>query len=471
LGANHKDSPYGSKLLVLKRVLTAWLMETEQMMKITRRKVMIGGTMGAFFGPFIAGKTLAQDAGLVPDADFDQTDALQAAIDAASGSGHLFLGAGRYRVSGLRLPSGFMLTGVPGATVLVHAGSDPLLLVEGQEDVSVVGMGFDGSGAGGELWHGGLVHVSDCDNVTIRDCAVGNTALNAITLLASSGRVENCRVSGSDYTGIFIYDAAGVWVDGNTVTDCGNGGIRVWRGQAGADGTMVTGNRIGGIDWTDGGNGQNGNGINIFQADGVIVADNHISDCAFSAVRLNATNNTQISGNTCLASGEVAIFSEFAFTGSVIAGNIIDGAAAGISMTNFNDGGRLAACTGNIVRNLYARSEVNPDLDSPYGIAAEADAIVSGNIVENVPGTGIVAGWGPYLRDVTISGNLVRDVEIGITVSVADEAGAVSVVGNTITEARQAAITGNAWWDIVSDDLAAEAERYPQVTLRDNRVL
>ncbi|WMT91261.1 TIGR03808 family TAT-translocated repetitive protein [Pelagibacterium sp. H642] len=438
-------------------------------MNITRRRVMIWGAMGAVSGLLAPVKILAQDVGLIADAEFDQTERLQAAIDA--GSGHLFLPAGRYRVGQLRLPSGFMLSGVPGATILVHAGADPLLLAEGQSDISLVGLALDGNGAGGELWHGGLVHVSSCESVTIRDCTIGNTGLNGITLMASSGRVENCGVSGSAYTGIFVYDAAGVSISGNTVTDCANGGIRVWRGEAGADGTIVSGNRISGIDWTDGGNGQNGNGINIFQADEVIVADNHISDCAFSAIRLNATNNTQITGNTCIASGEVAIFSEFAFTGSVIANNIIDGAAAGISMTNFNDGGRLAACTGNIVRNLYPRSEVNPDLDSPYGIAAEADAIIAGNVIEAVPGTGIVAGWGPYLRDVTISGNLVRDVEFGIVVSVAAEAGAASVVGNTITDARQGAITGNAWWDVVSADLATEAERYPQVAVRDNRVL
>ncbi len=37
-------------------------------------------------------------------------------------------------------------------------------------------------------------------------------------------------------------------------------------------------------------------------------------------------------------------------------------------MTNFNDGGRLAVCTGNIVRNLYEGSETNPDLDTLTGL-------------------------------------------------------------------------------------------------------
>jgi putative cofactor-binding repeat protein len=63
---------------------------------------------------------------------------------------------------------------------------------------------------------------------------------------------------------------------------------------------------------------------------GVIVADNVISGNAFAAIRLNATNDTPVSGNYCLSSGEVAIFSEF----------------------GFDSDGRLATCTGNIVRNM-----------------------------------------------------------------------------------------------------------------------
>ncbi|MAN76397.1 TIGR03808 family TAT-translocated repetitive protein [Pelagibacterium flavum] len=439
-------------------------------MKINRRRFIAATLIPALSGSLMARAAFGQMVPAWPDAATDLTGTLQAAIDGARDTGHLALPAGRFSTRGLRLPSGFMLTGVPGATQLVHLGSAPLLGAEGEANIVLAGLSIDGSGAGGEVWHGGLVHFADCENVTIRDCVVSNTALNGITLMKSSGRVENCRVSGSDYTGLFVYDAAGVSIEGNTIAECGNGGIRVWRGEAGADGTIISGNRISGIDWADGGNGQNGNGINIFRADEVIVSGNHISDCAFSAVRLNATNNTHITGNTCLASGEVAIFSEFSFTGSVIANNIIDGAAAGISMTNFNDGGRLAVCTGNIVRNLYEGSETNPDLDTPYGIAAEADAIISDNVIENVPGTGISAGWGPYLRDVTISGNLVRDVDVGIVVSVAEGAGAASITGNTIIGARQHEMVGSAWWDVISSDLAGEAERFPQIVVEGNRV-
>lgn len=443
-------------------------------MTVSRRTFVSGSAALVFSAPIAARGALAEDElyRLVPDADFDQTATLQLALErAADSSGRLFLPSGRYFTSTLNVPSGLMLTGVPGRTVLVHRGSEPLLSVTDGEHIVVAGLSLDGDGSDGEQWHGGLVHVVNSTEVTLRDCRAFNTALNAISFLGSSGSIENCVASDSQYTGIFVYDSAGLRISGNRVFDCGNGGIRVWRGSPGPDGTIVTENTISGIDWRDGGNGQNGNGINIFQADNVIVANNSISDCTFSAIRLNTTNNTHVSGNSCLNSGEVAIYSEFSFTGSVIADNIVDGASGGISITNFNDGGRLATCTGNIVRNLVSGSATNPDLEFPYGIAAEADAVISGNVVENVAGTGIVAGWGPYLRDVAISNNLIRDVETGIGVSVAPGAGAAIVSGNTISGARRNAIAGSAWWDVVAPDLPADAASYPQLSIGDNTVL
>lgn len=436
-----------------------------------RRQFIAALSLSGIAAPFPA---RAQPAmlGLLDNPAVEQTFELQAAIDAAAvRTGRLDLPAGRYLTRSLTLPSGFILSGVPGATVLVHAGSDPLLLIEGADGVLVWGVSIEGSSAGGERWHGGLVHIEACENVTLRDCIVGNTQLNAITAINASVTIDNCTISDTDLTGIFVYDGRGVRISGNTISDCRNGGIRVWRGESGHDGAIVTANTISGIDWTEGGNGQNGNGINIFRADGVMVTGNAISDCAFSAIRLNATNDTIVSGNTCLRSGEVAIFSEFAFSGSVISGNIVDGASGGISMTNFDHGGRLAACTGNIVRNLPTGSRVNPDLVTPFGIAAEADAAVSGNIVEAVAGIGIVAGWGPYLRDVSIANNLIRDVETGIIVSVAPDAGAAAITGNTISGARRYAITANLWNEIASEDLAADASDYPLLTVSGNTIL
>jgi uncharacterized secreted repeat protein (TIGR03808 family) len=440
-----------------------------------RRRFIASLSLGGLGSSIAMSSAMAQSAqddrlaALIPNASHDQTATLQAAIDAASG-GRLDLPAGRYLTGTLRLPTGFALTGVAGATTLMQNDSGPVLLIRNSANVTIEGLSIDGNQAEGDLWHGGLVHIADSQAATLRDCIIFNTRINCVSIMNSAARIESCDISRSALTGLFVYDCHGVIAQGNRIHDCNNGGIRVWRGENGPDGSIVTNNRIWNIDWTEGGNGQNGNGINIFRADGVIVSDNYISDCAFSAIRLNSTNNTQVRGNTCLNSGEVAIFSEFTFSGSVIASNIVDNAAAGISMTNFNEDGRLATCTGNIVRNITPSSAVNPDT-VPYGIAAEADAIVTGNAVDNVPGVGILAGWGPYLRDVTISANLVRSCEVGISVSVAEGAGTAVVSGNTISSSTAHAMVASRWWDIATTDLAADAQRFPHVRVRDNTVL
>src|SRR5690606_15652058 len=125
-----------------------------------------------------------------------------------------------------------------------------------------------------------------------------------------------------------------------------------------------------------------------------IVADNRIKNCAFSAVRGNAASNLQIRGNTVSSLGEVALYAEFDFEGAVIANNIVDGAALGISITNFNEGGRLAICQGNIIRNLFTRGKPLVDQEARgIGIGVEADTIVSGNVIEKAPVAGIWLGW------------------------------------------------------------------------------
>ncbi len=88
----------------------------------------------------------------------------------------------------------------------------------------------------------------------------------------------------------------------------------------------------------------------------------------------------------------------------MIAGNTVDGAAFGVSVCNFNEGGRIAVVQGNIIRNLIPKRPIGtaPDDDAGIGIYVEADSAVTGNVIENAPSFGIVAGWGKYLRDVAI---------------------------------------------------------------------
>src|SRR6202012_3725163 len=131
-----------------------------------------------------------------------------------------------------------------------------------------------------------------------------------------------------------------------------------------------------------------------FRASHVIVRGNFISQCAFSAVRGNTASNIHIEGNSVADVGEVALYSEFGFEGALIANNTVDGAAIGVSVTNFNQGGRLAVVQGNLIRNIVAQrpAGTDPNDGAGIGIGVEADTLVSGNVVENAAVIGIAAG-------------------------------------------------------------------------------
>lgn len=177
----------------------------------------------------------------------------------------------------------------------------------------------------------------------------------------------------------------------------------------------------------------------MFRAGSVLVSGNRISDCAYTAVRGNAASNIQIIGNSCERLGEVALYAEFGFQGAIIANNLVDTAASGISVTNFNEGGRLAVVQGNLIRNLVRR-EQEPEDKRGEGIAVEADAVVSGNTIENAPTVGIQIGWGAYMRDVAVTGNVIRGVRVGISVTNAADAGKCLIANNLISNAKDGAI-------------------------------
>lgn len=408
----------------------------------------------------------AIDLGLLADADADQSEefarAWQFAVQARR---PLLLPPGRYRVANVTMPAGGRLTGVPGASVLASAGDGPLLVARGAADLAIGGVVLDG--AGGALAAGegdGLMSFSDCAGVRIRDVAFRDSTGNGLSLRRSSGVVSDCVFSGCAETALFCLDGAGLDIVHNRIAGIGNNGIRIWRSEPGEDRGTVTANRIERIEARAGGSGQNGNGINIFRAAGVLVSGNTIADCAFSAVRANAASNCQIVGNACYRLGEVALYAEFAFEGVVIASNLVDQAAQGISVTNFNDGGRLAVVQGNLIRNLVTR----PDSEDRrgIGISVEADCAVTGNVVEGAAEIGILVGWQSYKRDVAVVGNLVRKAKIGIGISSDLGGGLVFVTQNMIAGASQGGIRAMEKSIPVGPDLVrASPEAFPNLAV------
>ena len=282
-----------------------------------------------------------------------------------------------------------------------------------------------------------------------------------LTLRAAAGRVERSRSHANRTIGIDIAMARGMAVTDNVVADCGDTGILVRRDAEGEDNTLVSGNRVSNIRADSGGTGQNGNGINLDKANGVIVADNRVDSCAFSAMRAFSSDTLAISGNVLTRSGEMALYVEFASEGAIVSNNLIDGGNGGISFANFAEhGGRLGICAGNIVRNVTGGPRY-PDGNAQIGagISVEADMAVTGNLVEDCV-WGLKLGWGPHLRDVNASGNIIRRTKIGIAVSVVEGGGPALISGNLITGASEGAILGMRWEDVATGELAAARKRW-----------
>ncbi|GGK22230.1 TIGR03808 family TAT-translocated repetitive protein [Salinarimonas ramus] len=399
----------------------------------------------------------------------ERTGALQQALDAAAAAGRpLALAPGDYPVTGLRLPAGGVLVG-PRSARLRQASGGPAVSASGVGAARVVGMTIEGLGAG--VGDAPLLSAVDVGDLLVEDVAFAGAPGPAIRLERSGGRVRGCVVAGAR-VGLFSLDATGLAVAENTITDCLDNGIQIWRSQKGTDGAQVIANRVARIRAASGGTGENGNGINVFRAGGVLVADNVISACDFSAVRNNGGDGIQIVSNRAQDCGEVALFTEFGFEGAVIASNLVDGAAHGIVSTNLNEGGRMAAITGNVVRNLFRRPAVEGGQEArSYGIFAEADAAISGNVIDGVPDEGLRLGWGPYLRNVAATGNVLRECGVGIVVSVVEGVGPVLIASNLITGARRAAILGHRWDETATGDLAREgADAWAHLTIASNAV-
>jgi uncharacterized secreted repeat protein (TIGR03808 family) len=419
--------------------------------------------------------TLGRDVtqyGVRPGSPDDQTRNLQRAIDeAARAQVPLALPPGVYRTGMLRLSSGTQLLGVRGATKLVFNGGASMLQSEGANSIGLSGLTFDGGNIPLPTRRG-LVHCIGGRDVRITDCEIAGSGGSGIWLEQVSGDISGNIFTAITTTAVVSFDALGLIVSRNTILGTNDNGIEILRTAIGDDGTLVADNRIEDIKAGPGGSGQYGNAINAFRAGNVIVRGNRIRNCDYSAVRGNSASNIQITGNSVSNVREVALYSEFSFEAAVIANNTVDGAAVGVSVCNFNEGGRIAVVQGNIIRNLLPKRPIGtaPD-DAGVGIYVEADSSVTGNVIENAPSFGIVAGWDKYLRDIAITGNVIRNAFVGVGVSVVPGAGTALVTNNMISETPRGAVVGLDHARAVTTDLSADgAQRYAQVVVGTNAV-
>lgn len=440
------------------------------------RRTILSTALASAAAAALAAPALARTPGrarLEPRGDVPVGERFRKALHEATAAGQpLVLDAGTYTVDGIRIPEGAAIVGRPGLTRLRGETGGPILVADDLRRARLEGIVLDGTTAvDGE--GPGVVAARRVADLRMSDCEILGGGVHALALEGCGGRIARSTFGSAAQAGIFALDSTGLSIEANDVRDCRNGGILVWRSAPGEDGTQVIGNRIARIAALGGGTGQNGNGVNVYRAGNVMVAQNVMTDCAFSAIRSNGGSNLQVLGNQCLRSGETAIYAEFAFEGAIVANNLIDRAAHGISITNFNLGGRLATVSGNIVRNLSTRG---PYVSDPpgfgCGIFVEADAAVTGNVVENAPLAGMGVGFGPFLRDVVVSANTIRQVGFGILVSVVDGAGPVMLTDNLIRAARRGAIVGFRHAVPATGDLVAGASpEWKHLTISGNRAL
>lgn len=438
-------------------------------MRIDRRHLLLGSLTGIAVAPLSAYGLDAAQFGVRPGAADDQSRALQRAIDQAAGRGPLVLAPGLYRAGDLKLPAGAQIVGFRGATRIVLSRTTSLLTAEGSDDVSLAGVTLDG--ANQPLLQGrGLVNFISSKAVRITDCSIDRIGGNAVVLERCSGHVSGNVIDGAADNAVYCNDNTGLIIASNTIRNSGNGGIRIWQSANRHDGSLVADNTIEDTDARAGGTGENGNAINVFRAADVIVRNNMIRRAAFSAIRGNAASNIQIIGNNCAELNETAMYAEFGFEGAIVAENVIEAAENGIAVTNFDNGGRFATVHGNLLRNFGPRRPASAPEGAGIGIAVEADIAVTGNVVENAPNVGIRAGWGPYLRNVTVGANVVRNAGYGIAVSVVSGAGDAAITGNVIDGAKLGAIVGMEWAKPVTGDLAREgSDGFPRLSIAGNR--
>jgi uncharacterized secreted repeat protein (TIGR03808 family) len=449
-------------------------------MVLDRREMMIGSAgLGAGLataagpraalaqgGNADAGTLSVTDFGVRPNARSDQTKALQTAINTAAKNGAiLHVPGGTYRTGMLILKSNTVLSGVPGQSILKHQGDGVLLAAKLAQNIHLSGLVLEGKTAqGGNEYDSALLSAVKIKSLTVTRCKITGGIANGISLNKCSGQIADNEITKAYQTGLFCNNSLGLDISHNHVHDCGNNGIQIWRSSPGEDGTIVAHNRIDDIRSEAGGSGENGNGINVFRAGSVHVTGNRITDCSFTAIRGNAASNFQVTGNSCARLGEVAIYAEFGFEGVVITNNLVDKAAMGISVTNFNEGGRMAVVQGNLVRNLFLRKG-----DRGVGIAVEADSMVSGNVIEGAPAAGIQIGWGKHLRDISVTGNLIREAGIGIGVSSAPGAGYAFITNNMISKTKEGGIRAMDHDKPLGPDLAkSSSESYRNIAVFGN---
>lgn len=187
-------------------------------MTIDRRGFLYAGGLTAAAAPFAAsvqaaagpGARSVLDFGVEPNAERDQTAALQQAIDALSKAGQaVFLPGGVYRAGKLTLPAACAIMGTPGLTVL-RAQELASHESSGDGGVTLFGLAFDGPAQ---------ISIGNAA-VRIGSCRFAGPGQTAIRLSACSGVIEAVEAKSYAAAGIAVSGANEGGMDGLTIAAC-----------------------------------------------------------------------------------------------------------------------------------------------------------------------------------------------------------------------------------------------------------
>jgi hypothetical protein len=248
-------------------------------MTIDRRSFLYAGGLTAAAAPLataahaaVQGARSITEFGVEPNADRDQTAALQKAIDELSRAGEpVTLPGGRYMTGTLKLPRACAILGVPHATVLKTAGAGPIFTGAQLTGLHISGLTFEpdltsksGSSA---------IELSGA-TVNIAHCRFTGRAAACIALQNCSGRIEAVDIEDALVTGIRATEASGLIISRCRISRCQGAGILVSGSAGQIEGFVASQNQIAGC------------GVAIV-ADGVgVVNGNIVSDAKNFGIKL-----------------------------------------------------------------------------------------------------------------------------------------------------------------------------------------
>ncbi len=165
------------------------------------------------------------DFGVEPNAERDQSAAMQRAIDELAPTGQpVIVPAGMYRLAKLQLPSRTAVIGAPGLSILVAPQGSAAFEFQNKQDASLRGVAFIGTG----------LLARECRNLTIADCQVISSAGDGLVCSGSGLLVTDNRASACARSAIWV-EGDGL-VSNNIIRSGGQFGLRL--GSAWRLGTM-----------------------------------------------------------------------------------------------------------------------------------------------------------------------------------------------------------------------------------------